>query len=264
MKEEIVLKRENLFLEKVEVKFPNQCNILQPFKTVDTKLLVEHKCADGKYFQWMTTPSTLLHGKGSCPKCEGLDRGQEAYERKVYELVGDEYLVVGEYINSKTYATFEHNIEGCHHVFTIKSRFFLNEYTRCPKCSPISRAEEKIEKIFVENKINYDRQYRFDDCIFKLPLRFDFAVYRDVEKTDLLFLLEYQGQQHYSPQTFNGISMEKAENTFKETVIKDKIKSDYCKLHNVNLIEITFQQIKKIDEDMTRIVDEILENYKLI
>jgi hypothetical protein len=48
------------------------------------------------------------------------------------------------------------------------------------------------------NNINYKKEYIFSDLVGKnnTPLRFDFGIYS--EHQELLFLIEYQGRQHYT------------------------------------------------------------------
>jgi hypothetical protein len=67
----------------------------------------------------------------------------------------------------------------------------------CPICSE-SKGERKIRKYFDKFKIDYKREYKFQDCKNILPLRFDFYLpkYRVV--------IEFDGKQHYEPMEFFG------------------------------------------------------------
>ena len=63
-----------------------------------------------------------------------------------------------------------------------------------------------------------------------LPLRFDFAIFNEDK---LVGLIEFQGEQHYIPS--NGF--------YNETLIEhDKMKKEYCKNHNIPLIEIKYKK----------------------
>ena len=57
-----------------------------------------------------------------------------------------------------------------------------------------SKGEERIEKIFIEQSIDFVRQYKIKDCKNIKTLPFDFAVF---ENEELNCLIEYQGRQHY-------------------------------------------------------------------
>jgi len=154
------------FVKNVQDKFGDVYNILEEYKGVGTKIQVQHKCPDGDYYTWGITPSNLLNGKGLCPKCSNKERGIDAYRRKTFELVGDEYIVKS-YTNAYSPATYIHNIEGCHYEFTTAAGHFTFCNVRCPKCSSMSRAEDKIEDDCIANSIPFIRQYTFDDCIYK-------------------------------------------------------------------------------------------------
>ncbi len=67
----------------------------------------------------------------------------------------------------------------------------------CPKCK--SSTGEKII-IEVLNKMNakFIHQYKFDDCIHKIKLLYDFAVFID----DKVKLIEFHGRQHYEYVSF--------------------------------------------------------------
>ena len=70
-----------------------------------------------------------------------------------------------------------------------------------------------------------------------LPLPFDFYLFK------YNILIEYQGEQHYKPRKKFG-----GEEGFKNTVIRDNIKKQYCKNNNIKLIEIPYTEIKSIGD----------------
>ena len=70
-----------------------------------------------------------------------------------------------------------------------------------------SRGEIKIEEILQMADLNFIEEYSFSDLVGTngVPLRFDFAVLDDDNK--LLFLIEFQGIQHYVAKSkFGGMS----------------------------------------------------------
>lgn len=93
-----------------------------------------------------------------------------------------------------------------------------------------SRGEYQIEQLLKERNIKYIREYSFSDLVDDLPLRFDFAIFNE---NKLIGLIEFQGEQHYIPS--NGF--------YNETLIEhDKMKKEYCKNHNIPLIEIKYKK----------------------
>lgn len=102
----------------------------------------------------------------------------------------------------------------------------------------------EVESILKQNYIEYIREYRFGDCKYKKELPFDFYLPNNN------ICIEYDGEQHFKPITFGGISESESEINYQETLIKDNLKTEYCKNHNIKLIRIKYnyskEQIKEI------------------
>ena len=78
----------------------------------------------------------------------------------------------------------------------------------------------------------FEPQYTFDDCKNIYVLRFDFGIlYND----KLLGLIEYDGKQHFEPIEYFG-----GKDGFIETQKRDKIKNEYCKVHNIPLLRLPY------------------------
>lgn len=104
-----------------------------------------------------------------------------------------------------------------------------------------SKGEFKINQLLTENNFYYKTQIKFSNCInpkTNKELPFDFGVYKDKNKTELKYLIEYDGQQHfdYKNRWYN------TEEDFKEQQERDKIKDKYCKDNNIPLIRISYNQ----------------------
>lgn len=110
----------------------------------------------------------------------------------------------------------------------------------CPVCDSTSM-EQQIAQILTDHKIAYKPQFSFDDCRDKRKLPFDFYL------PDYHILIEYDGQQHYRPVNFGGISDEKAFENFKITQRHDIIKTAYCKSNNISLLRIPYWESKNIE-----------------
>lgn len=93
-----------------------------------------------------------------------------------------------------------------------------------------SRGEYQIEQLLKEHNIEYVREYSFSDLVDDLPLRFDFAIFKN---NQLLRLIEFQGEQHYNPS--NGF--------YNETIIEhDRMKREYCNKNNIKLVIINYKR----------------------
>lgn len=92
-------------------------------------------------------------------------------------------------------------------------------------CKFSSKGENYIKELLKEWNVSFIQQYRFNNCKNKRPLPFDFYL------PDYNICIEYQGQQHYQPVEFWG-----GNERFEERQQLDKIKFDYCKKNDINLI----------------------------
>jgi hypothetical protein len=60
-----------------------------------------------------------------------------------------------------------------------------------------------------------------------------------VDYKNTKIFIEYNGQQHYEPVKFGGISMERATENFRKQQIHDQIKTDYCTENDYPLLWIS-------------------------
>ena len=107
-----------------------------------------------------------------------------------------------------------------------------------------SRGEIKIEEVLQNAGVVFQEEYSFPDLVSTSgrPLRFDFAIFDD--ENNLEFLIEYQGIQHYTPKSkFGGYT------GLRKQQYNDMRKKEYCKKHNIILIEIPYTVEGRIDYD---------------
>ena len=72
----------------------------------------------------------------------------EEFVKEVYDLVGDEYTILGEYKTAKIKVLIKHN---CNNEYYVVPSDFLNG-SRCPKCSKKKVSHEHFEKLVNRNK----------------------------------------------------------------------------------------------------------------
>ena len=178
----------------LRIKGPDY-SLLSDYINAKTKVQVRHVCG----YEYTALPNNLL--KRNCAKCSNLTRKDtEYYKREVLDLVGDEYSVLSDYVNAKTYIKMRHNSDGCsNYVYEVTPDGFLRG-NRCPRCIE-SLGEKKVREYLEKNGIEYIEQYRFDDCRNINPLPFDFALFRNGL---LLCLIEYDGRQHFNESDWFG------------------------------------------------------------
>ena len=127
----------------------------------------------------------------------------------------------------------------CGNQIEVRS-FYLNynsPYEQLSCGCQVSNGEYHLNKILNKYKINYKTQFQINDCrssISNYPYKFDFAIF---DQNDiLLFLIEYNGKQHYeSNQTgWN------TEEHFEKVHFRDTEKEQYCINNNIPLLIIPY------------------------
>ena len=107
----------------------------------------------------------------------------------------------------------------------------------------VSKGEERLIKILKENNYIFSTQYCFNDLRGEqLPLRFDFVIFDSNQNIECL--IEYQGKQHYEQSEYFG-----GEDSFIKQRKYDALKKEYCKIHNIKLIEIPYWDFDKINAE---------------
>ena len=101
-----------------------------------------------------------------------------------------------------------------------------------------SKGEKKLNSILFENNVRYKTQFYFSDLKDKSYLYFDFAIFDNLD--NLICLIEYQGIQHFNPESVHG-----AWNNLPQE--HDKMKREYCQKHKIKLIEIPYTDYDILD-----------------
>lgn len=104
------------------------------YKNVDTPIKIVHSC--GNIF--FPTVNNILSYKTKCPFCSGNNKKTtDMYKSEVLKLVGNEYSVLEEYVNTNTPIKMKHN--KCGHEYSVSPHNFIGtpnrDGRRCPKCS---------------------------------------------------------------------------------------------------------------------------------
>jgi very-short-patch-repair endonuclease len=228
------------FCEELEKIYPNEFNVLEQYQNVDTPIMVEHKICG---YRRKARPQDLLDGTGYCPKCsKRVHKDTKYFKQEVYDLVEDDYTVLGEYTGANDKILMRHN--KCGNEYEVTPDKFLRG-RRCPKCKH-SIGEDKIEKILKDNNISYIPQHRFADCVYKQPLIFDFYL------PDLNICIEFDGEQHYrAVDRFGG------EKGLRRTQLRDSIKDNYCRDSGIKMVRIPYNYMNIIEDVLVE--EDIIE-----
>ena len=152
---------------------------------------------------------------------------------------------IEEYFNSYGYRVLSNSYENANsklsiecpegHVFEMSyAKFYSGR--RCPYCN-MSSGEQEVIRVLEKYNVNYDIQYRYDDCKNKLTLPFDFKINGYLRP----ICIEFDGYMHYKPRGTDNIEH------FIQRKINDGIKNEYCLNKGIKLIRIPYWEFKNIE-----------------
>jgi len=201
---------------KIHNNFYNYDNI----NYLDNKTKIEIICPlHGSFFQ---RPDMHIIQKQGCPNC---------YNDTI--LTKDIFIIKSNKIHNNKYDySFIKKISKMVKIKCIKHGIFTqNIYNHlkghgCPNCNN-SKGENKIEEFLIENNIKYIKQKKFDGCINKRKLPFDFYLY------DFNTCIEYDGNYHFIDEY---------------VINNDNIKTDYCLNNNIKLLRFNQSNINNLKE----------------
>lgn len=217
---------------------------------INDRTKIKHRCLIHNTI-CITTPNNALHGKG-CKQC-GLEKISKARRKTHLEYIEELhykhiYLSVLEQYDGANTPILHSCDYG--HTFKMTPSIVLHGGS-CPICNcNYSKGEQEIIKFLKSHNIIFLRPYTFDNLIGINGglLSYDFYL------PTYNLLIEFQGEQHEHPiKHFGGIKK------FIKQKIHDRRKRVYCHDNNINLLEIWYYEINKVD----KILEQYLNNLKL-
>lgn len=158
----------------------------------------------------------------------------EQLNQEIYELVGDEYKIVGKYTGTNNNTTFYHKL--CGNTFQkTPHNFFAGQ--RCPHCVIPTKGEQRIIDFLELHNEKYTFQKSYEDLRGINDGLLSYDVYLDNKNV----LIEYQGQFH------DGTAFKKDDYKFYRQQEHDRRKRQYAKDHNIKLIEIWYWDFDNIE-----------------
>lgn len=125
----------------------NEYSILSKYINSCTKLSIIHNTCE---YIFETIPNNFLQGN-RCPNCryknlsEKISKTYEQFLFEIFQLEGDNYSVLENYIGNHIKIKFKHNI--CGHIYKATPNNFLRSGTRCPKCNKgVKKTTEEFKK----------------------------------------------------------------------------------------------------------------------
>lgn len=136
----------NEFKDYVEKN--SQCILLSK-SYINDRTPLKFKCKCGNVF-WTQPRSFKFQNKRHCDECGKKNpynkKDTYKFKQEVYELVGNEYIVLGHYVGANEKIKIQHNCDKCNNnVWEITPSWFLRG-VRCPRCSFINHSGKNHPK----------------------------------------------------------------------------------------------------------------------
>lgn len=147
------------FKEELKEKFQNEYSVIGEYKNNKTRIKIKHNTCGNI---WEPTPNALLYGNSSCPQCSRKKSTVE-FKQEMFNLVGNEYSLIQDYINAETKIKIKHNT--CGNIYAVRPSSFLHG-NRCPKCSFKRKSNEEFQTevfVLVGNEYSFLEPYKDSD-----------------------------------------------------------------------------------------------------
>lgn len=170
-----------MVIERVESK--NNNKILNPddYINIKTKNLRIICGSCGKEF--ISSLSSITNSEGHCPECgvkecTNASRLTPEYLDNLINLNGKKILLNPEDYRKNSVKNLKFVCEKCGKIFISSFTNWTYYRKTCKKCNnKESKGELAIAKILDKLNIQYEREYKFDDCVDQKILPFDFYLY---------------------------------------------------------------------------------------
>ena len=177
----------------------------------------------------------VIHCDTNCPECG--DKVNLLTIEDIQERMKDrtDVFLVGDYKGSDTHTEWECYAKG--HVFPATPNSVANKGTGCPCC--INKSETSIGELIVKylpSITDFKPQKYFTDIN---PITHKSWVDFYFKMVDKEFIIEYQGEGHFMVVD-RGQGKERAEAELVYQKERDEYKREYCKSHNIFLLEIPY------------------------
>jgi hypothetical protein len=113
---------------------------------------------------------------------------------------------------------------------------------------------ETLESFGFEEEVDFyfDSTYEKLTSFCNKNLRLDFRM------KDFKIFIEYDGEQHFKPKTFGGMSEEQALKEFENTKINDTLKDNFSEKFGYKMIRISYKEFDNIEKILLSELSEIM------
>jgi uncharacterized Zn-finger protein len=212
--------------DKCDAAFSDNSHLIRHIKMVHDKIK-DFECPDCEY---------------KCSNSSHLKRHINIVHNKIKDFVCDK---------DKCNATFGENSNLIRHIKMVHDKIKDFECPDCEyKCSNNSDLQQHIPRCTGEMNCS-SGEYRVMQVLKSMRIDYQYNTTHEVKSKKLLqwdfivdykntkLFIEYNGEHHYKPVRFGGISDERATENFRTQKIKDQIKTDYCTENDYPLLWIS-------------------------
>ena len=204
---------------KIARKRKGEC-LSQEYTNSHTNLL--WKCKKGHI--WSASLGNVKNQKQWCPECSGNKR-LSIQDAKIIAKSNGGKCLSQEYTNSRTNLLWKCK-KG--HIFESSMDKVKNQKQWCSECN-IRKSQTKlaniIEELFGQQIIQNCKRFPW------LKMRNNRRLEIDIYIPNIMLAIEYDGEQHFKPVCFGGISLEDANVEFKKAKNRDKVKNRLINKH---------------------------------
>lgn len=225
-------------MEKHGIKLIKRCSFNHSSAARDIYL---YRCKCGNIYS-KSYESQLRRGYG-CPDCvDGYMTWTLETARVYCEEIGSKFLSSN---FDKMTDEYKFECSKCGNIFSRTFQNLLRYSSLCRECTSKSKGEDKIREILELKNIDYIEEKSFKYCVGSKgwKLRYDFFIPK------MNTLIEYNGKQHYKAIDFFG-----GEDTLNIQKENDKIKKEFAKINNINLVVISYWDYDKIYNTINKLL----------
>lgn len=189
------------------------------------------QCSCGNVF--IAIGQYLRNGKVKSCGCYSRQIGKQNFKDITGQQFGKLTVLNFKYFDNNSHSVWECQCSCGKTILVAKPNLISGSVASCG-CLKTSNGEYIIEHFLIEHKIQFEREFTFEDLRSdkNYPLRFDFYL------PDYNLLIEYDGIQHFKDINFLNSKLIQAH---------DKIKNDYCQQNNLSLLRIPYTEFANIE-----------------
>lgn len=239
----VIHKTQEMYIDEVANK---NANVKVIGNYVNIHKPIAHQCNICGYL-WEAEPADILSGT-SCPKCairKNAIAQTKTHSQYIQELKDKNINIIPVDKYVKASIKILHRCLSCGFEWETKPANVLSGFG-CPHCKT-SKGEHQICEYLLKHNIEFKEQFCFNDCKVQRVMPFDFYLPQHN------ICIEYDGEHHYKPTRFGGISKEKAKDRFEFQQQKDKIKNKYCQDNKIKLIRIPYWEFENIEDILNKL-----------